>query len=64
MCMNSLLDYTQSAFNKCTSIAKDTLCRLNLSLSKLQGQCYNGASTVRGARSGVATRIMDEESSC
>ena len=40
-----------------TSVAKDPLCRLNLPLSKLHGQCYDGASSMCGARSGVATRI-------
>lgn len=44
-----------------TSVAKDALCRLNVPLSKLRGQCYDGASSMRGARSGVAKRIMDDE---
>ena len=44
-----------------TTVAKDTLVRMNLPLSKLHGQCYDGASTMRGARSGVATRIYEEE---
>lgn len=44
-----------------TAIAKDVLVRMNLSMSKLRGQCYDGASTMRGARSGVVKRILDEE---
>ena len=44
-----------------TAVAKDALVRMNLSVSKLRGQCYDGASTMRGARSGVAKRILDEE---
>ena len=44
-----------------TAVAKDALVRMNLSMSKLRGQCYDGASTMRGARSGVAKRILDEE---
>ena len=44
-----------------TTVAKDTFVRMNLPLSKLRGQCYKGASTMRGARSGVATRICEEE---
>ncbi len=44
-----------------TSVAKDALCRLNIPISKLRGQCYDGASSMRGARSGVATRIMEDE---
>ena len=35
--------------------------RMNLSMSKLHGQCYDGDSTMKGARSGVAKRILDEE---
>ena len=36
------------------SIIKDTLVRMNLSLTKLRGQCYDGASNMRGAINGVA----------
>ncbi len=39
----------------------DTLCRMNLPVSKLRGQCYDGASAVSGAKSGVAKRIQEEE---
>ena len=41
--------------------AKDTLCRMNLPLSKLRGQCYDGASAMSGAKSGVAKKIQEEE---
>ena len=44
-----------------TIAAKDTLCRMNLPLSKLRGQCYDGASAMSGAKSGVAKRIQEEE---
>ena len=44
-----------------TKVVKDVLCRYNLSLGKLRGQCYDGASAMQGARSGVATRICEEE---
>ena len=44
-----------------TKVVKDVLCRYNLSLGKLRGQCYDGASAIQGARSGVATRICEEE---
>ena len=37
-----------------TMAAKDTLCRMNLHLTKLRGQCYDGASAMSGAKSGVA----------
>ena len=44
------------------SIIKDTLVRMNLSLSKLRGQCYDGASNMRGVRNGVAKQLQDVES--
>ena len=43
------------------NVAMDALCRCNLPLSKLRGQCYDGASAMRGAKSDVATRILAEE---
>ena len=42
------------------SILKDTLSRLNLPLSKVRGQCYDGASNMSGIN-GVATQICKEE---
>ena len=44
------------------STIHDVLARLNLSLTKLRGQCYDGASTMRGLRNGVAKQIQDAES--
>ena len=43
------------------NVVKDALLRLNLHLSKVRGQCYDGASNMSGRRSGVAKRIMDEQ---
>ena len=37
---------------------KDCLQRLNLSISKVRGQCYDGASAMSGARSGVARESL------
>ena len=45
-----------------TRVIKDTLMRLNLSLTRVRGQCYDGASTMSGAKSGVAKRIQELES--
>ena len=46
-----------------TAVIKDIMLRLNLSISKLHGQCYDdGCSTMSGSRSGIAKRIMEEES--
>ena len=44
-----------------TTTTKDPLTRLNLSLAKIRGQCYDGASAMSGAKSGVAKRIQDLE---
>ena len=44
-----------------TEVIKDTMIRLNLSMEKLRGQCYDGCSTMSGIRTGVAKRISDEE---
>ena len=43
------------------TVAKDTFTRLNLSFSKLQGQCYDGASAMKGIRSGLVPRILELE---
>ena len=40
----------------------DVLTRLNLSIKKLRGQCYDGATAMSGPRSGVAKQIRDLES--
>ena len=42
-------------------VIKDTLVRMNQSFAKCRGQCYDGASTMRGAKSGVSKQITDEE---
>ena len=45
------------------SAMNDVLLRLNLSISKLRGQCYDGsgAATMSGYKSGVATRVTAVE---
>uniref|UniRef100_A0A1X7V1P6 DUF4371 domain-containing protein n=1 Tax=Amphimedon queenslandica TaxID=400682 RepID=A0A1X7V1P6_AMPQE len=43
------------------SVVKDTLLRLNLSFNKVRGQCYDGASNMSGAKSGVAKQTLDEQ---
>jgi hypothetical protein len=40
---------------------RDALIRLNLAMSKCRGQCYDGASTMKGAKSGVATQLRKDE---
>ena len=39
----------------------DVMLRLNLSFTKLRGQCYDGAASISGARTGVATQVKCEE---
>ena len=54
------LDETNADF--ITRTIKGTLVRLELTLSRCRGQCYDGASTTGGARNGVAKQLSDEES--
>ena len=54
------LDKTTADF--ITGRIKDVLVRLELPLSRCRGQCFDGASTMRGARNGVAKQLNDEES--
>ncbi|KAK7874111.1 hypothetical protein R5R35_004654 [Gryllus longicercus] len=42
-------------------IVKDVLLRFGLPLSKLRGQCYDGAANVAGKISGLQERIREEE---
>ena len=44
------------------SIIQDTMQRFNLSTTKIRGQCYDGAASMSGSKSGVATRLLQEES--
>ena len=44
-----------------TSVIRDVLIRLNLSVDKLRGQCYDGASAMSSSKSGVAKKISDLE---
>ena len=43
------------------AVIRDALARLNLALSTCHGQCYDGASTMKGAKSGVATKLLKDE---
>ena len=42
-------------------VIKDFILRYNLSISKLRGQCYDGAASMCGSRNGVATQMLKEE---
>ena len=43
------------------AVIKDVLQRLNLSLPKLRGQCYDGAATMAEYKSAVAQQLLREE---
>ena len=55
--------YTVPSIDSNTIFTKimDALKFLNVSVNKLCGQCYDGASTMRGIKNGVAKQIMDLE---
>ena len=40
---------------------RDALVRMHVNISKCRGQCYDGASNMRGSRNGVAAQICSEE---
>ena len=40
---------------------RDVLIRMNLSINNCRGQCYDGASNMKGHKKGVATQILQEE---
>ena len=44
------------------STIQDVLLRLNLKIQNCRGQCYDGASSMSGSRSGVAAKLTDVES--
>ena len=44
-----------------TAVVTYMFFRLNLSLNKFRGQCYDGAGNMSGQRAGVAKRIQELE---
>ena len=47
-----------------TALIKDCLIRMNLSIHKAGGQCYDGCSTMSGAKTGVATQMKKSQTRC
>lgn len=43
------------------SIMKDAFLQFQITLAKLRGQCYDGCSTMMGAKAGVAAKIEEIE---
>ena len=55
--------YTVPSIDSNTIFTKimDALKLLNASVNKLHGQCYDGTSTMRGIKNGIAKQVMDLE---
>ena len=53
------IDNTES--QTLVKVIKDVLLRMNLSVQNIRGQCYDGASVMKGHRAGVAKVISDLE---
>ena len=49
------------AADSLTAVIKDVMIRLNLSMSKLRGQCYDGCSTMSGIRTGELSVLHADE---
>ena len=43
------------------AVIRDFFVRLNLHMNKCRRQCYDGASTTKGAKSGVPTQLLKHE---
>ena len=50
-----------TAASSLVATIRDVLQRVNVSITKLRGQCYDGASSMSGSRGGVATQLQQEE---
>ena len=47
--------------NSLCALVKDVLLRFNLKLENCRGQCYDGASNMKGHVSGISTQLLQEE---
>ena len=52
---------TRADAESIVTVIKDAFLRFELPFAKLRGQCYDGCSTMAGAKSGVAVRIEEIE---
>ena len=50
-----------TAYTLLVGVIHDVLIRLNISISKIRGQCYVGTSAMCGSQRGVTTLIQQEE---
>ena len=44
-----------------TTVLSDVLCRMDLSISNCQEQCYDQVSNISGVRRDIATQFLSEE---
>ena len=56
-----LINLTMADTNSVKNAIKDTLLRALLPLSSCRGQGYDGVSTMKGAKNGVAAQLCKEE---
>ena len=42
-------------------VMKDAFIRFQIPLTKIHGQCYDGSSTMAGAKAGVSTKMQELE---
>ena len=56
-----LYDMDCTTAENITRVIQDVLLRLSLQMSNCRGQCYDGASSMAGCRTGVATTIQQQE---
>ena len=46
------------------AVLKNTLLRMNVNIQRARGQCYDGAATMAGEKTGVATQIKNINETC
>ena len=56
-----LYDMDSTTAENLTHVIQDILLRLSLQMSSCHGQCYDGADSMAGCRTGVATTIQQQE---
>ena len=57
-----LYHIADTSANTITAAIKDCLVRMNLQWNRCRGQCYDGAASMAGCRTGVASQILALES--
>ena len=52
------------AASELVSVLKDTLLRMNVSITNCRGQCYDGALNMTGVRNGPGNQLNGPGQSC